>query len=247
MNKVALITGAARRLGRKTAELLHDHQWNIVIHYHHSESEADSLVQQLNQKRENSAVKFKANLNHIEELSALAEFAEHHWQRLDAFVHNASSFYPTPISEARLDQWDDLMNSNLKSAYFLSQYLLNSLRQQKGSIVFVTDINALNPKKEYSIYCAAKAGLWFLTKAFAAELGPEIRVNGVAPGIILWGEGVNEPHDHTKNQALETIPLKHLGQAEDIAETIYFLLNHHYINGQVIPVDGGLSVAGHEF
>lgn len=244
MNKTAVITGAARRIGKAIARLLHSQQWNIVIHYHQSEQEAYELFNEFNNIRSDSAFLHRAQLNDVKEIKNFANIVNQKWGNISALINNASSFYPTPLTEANEEQWFDLMSSNLKAPFFLSQQFSHALREQQGNIINIIDIHALKPKMNYSIYCTAKAGLWFMTKALAQELAPEIRVNGVAPGAILWAEGINTPNEEQKSKTLNQIPLHRSGEPNDIAETVLFLINQHYITGQIIPVDGGRSING---
>jgi pteridine reductase len=243
ITKVALITGAARRIGEQITRALHDKNWNVIIHYHRSENEAMLLAAQLNEKRPNSALCLKADLNNMQEVKTLAEQTmSSSWKRLDALIHNASSFFPTPLGAVSETEWDNLMNSNLKAPFFLSQCFIEELKRTQGSIIHLLDIHALKPKLNYSVYCAAKAALWFLTKAFALELAPSIRVNGIAPGAILWAEGINEPDSDHKKNTLAKIPLHRIGTPQDIVEAIFFLLSQSYITGHVLPIDGGRNV-----
>ena len=170
------------------------------------------------------------------------EQAANRWQRLDLLVNNASSFYPTPVSTATEAQWDELMGSNLKAPFFLSQAAATHLRAVCGSIINIVDIHAERPMSKHTLYCAAKAGLVMLTKSLARELGPEIRVNGIAPGAILWPEaGVSET---LQSYILSRVALRRLGQPEHIACTLLFLVRDGgYITGQIIAVDGGRSLS----
>lgn len=240
-NKTALITGAAARIGAEIARTLHAAGMNIVIHYRHSSSKAEALRDELNLQRENSAICLQADLLQTESLAPLVDQAAATWGRLDVLVNNASSFYPTPVGEITEDHWDDLMGSNLKAPVFLSQAATPHLKQTHGCIINIVDVHAFRPMKAHPVYCAAKAGLAMLTQSLAKELGPEIRVNGVAPGAIMWPASELDPE--VQASILDRTALKRQGGPEDIAKTVRFLvLEGEYITGQVIPVCGGRSI-----
>lgn len=240
-NKTALITGASRRIGAVIARTLHDAGMNISLHYRGSKEEAEKLANELNQLRENSCVIHRLDLHKTGELSSLIDACQQHWGQLDLLVNNASSFYPTHVGKMTEQHWDDLIGSNLKAPLFLSQAAIPALKQTQGSIVNIVDIHAEKPMKNHTIYCSAKAGLAMMTKSMAKELGPEIRVNGVAPGAIMWPE--NELDAETQDEILNRTALKRSGMPEDIAATVLFLARDaHYITGQIIPVDGGRSI-----
>lgn len=237
---VALITGSARRIGAAIAQKLHGQSYNIALHYHHSAREANQLKDQLNLLRANSAVALEADLNQLTDITQLIQTATTHWQRLDVLINNASSFYPTPVASATAEQWDDLLNSNLKAPFFLAQAAMAELQKNQGCIINIADIHADRPLKNHSIYCAAKAGNVMLTKSLARELAPAVRVNGIAPGAILWPEQASKLSDTNKQDILSRIPLARQGSAEDIAQTVLFLVQAApYITGQIIAVDGG--------
>lgn len=238
---VALITGAARRIGACIARRLHQSQYRIIIHYQHSAAEAEALSEELNNQRADSACAIRANLCDIPSVQALASSSVKHWGRLDALVNNASSFYPTPLPTANLDQWQELFGSNLQGPFFLCQALSKELVARRGSIINIADIHARQPLREHSIYCMAKAGNLMLTKTMAKELAPQVSVNGIAPGVILWPEHNTSPEAHISQQAvLQTIPLNRMGKPDDIAHLAHFLITSPgYISGQTIAVDGG--------
>ena len=240
--KTALITGGVRRIGAAIAHILHDAGMNLALHYRSSVADAERLGDELNQRRPESVILLQGNLLDTSRLPALVEQAANRWQRLDLLVNNASSFYPTPVSTATEAQWDELMGSNLKAPFFLSQAAVTHLRAGCGSIVNIVDIHAERPMSKHTLYCAAKAGLVMLTKSLARELGPEIRVNGIAPGAILWPEGgVSET---LQSHILSRVALRRLGQPEHIARTLLFLVRDGgYITGQIIAVDGGRSLS----
>ncbi|PKM19668.1 MAG: pteridine reductase [Gammaproteobacteria bacterium HGW-Gammaproteobacteria-15] len=241
---VALITGSAKRLGRKMIETLHANDYRVIIHCNRSRSEADTLAQQLNQQRPDSAAVIQADLLQEASWPQLAKQAVACFGRLDALVNNASSFYPTPVEAANTAQWQDLFGSNVKAPYFLSQALASELARHNGAIVNMVDIHASKPLAGHSIYCMAKAALLMMTKSLALELAPAIRVNGIAPGAILWpGEQSVALKQHDKEAILAQIPLQQLGTATDIAQTLLFLLKAPYITGHIITVDGGRSLS----
>jgi len=240
-NKVALITGAARRIGAETARVLHANGMNIVIHYRKTRTEALALQAELNSIRSESVIIVQADLSKPMGITPLIRQCNETFGRLDVLINNASSFYPTPVGSVTDDQWDDLMSSNLKAPFFLSQAAVPLLKKHKGCIINITDIHADRPLKEHPVYCMAKAGLVMMTKSLARELGPEIRVNAVAPGAIMWPE--NNLDELTKQRIISKTTLKREGSPNDIANMILFLINQSpYITGQVISVDGGRSL-----
>lgn len=234
--KVALITGAARRVGAEVARYLHTQGMNVIIHYLTSVKEAEQLAETLNAQRPNSAAILAADLNQHEQVEKLAQEACLIWGRLDVLVNNASRYYPTPIGTATEQQWDDLFANNLKAPFFLSQACATALKNQQGCIVNIADINATRPRSNYPIYCAAKGGLVTLTRALALDLAPTIRVNAVAPGPVLWPEGEAEDR---KAKVISEIALNRLGAPIDIAKAVWFFIhNADFITGQVLSVDG---------
>lgn len=238
--KVVLITGAAKRIGAFMTRFLHAKGMNVVIHYRHSAEAAHELCEELNSIRANSALILQADLNSHIELSALINKAYLMWHRLDVLINNASSFYPTPLGQVDDAQWDDLFWSNLKAPFFLSQAAALCLKQTKGCIINISDIHADRPLKNYSVYCMAKAGLVMLTKSLAKELAPDVRVNAIAPGNILWPMNVGEISETLKEDLTQRVALKRKGEPEDIAKTAWFLIEDaSYITGQIIAVDGG--------
>jgi len=240
-NKTALITGAAARIGAEIARTLHDAGMNVVIHYRSSADKAEQLAQSLNNIRENSAAIIQADLLQTSTLNALVEKSAAIWGGLDVLVNNASSFYPTPVGEITEAHWDDLMGSNLKAPIFLSQAATPYLRKTHGCIVNIVDIHGFRPMKEHPVYSVAKAGIAMLTQSLAKELGPDIRVNGVAPGAIIWPSSELDPE--VQASILDRTALKRQGNPEDIAKAVKFLvMDAHYITGQVIPVCGGRSI-----
>lgn len=246
--KVALVTGAAKRIGAEITRLLHAAGYNLVIHYNKSVDPAQALINELNSERADSAVGLPADLNDYQQVINLAQQCVAQWQRLDLLVNNASSFFPTPIGNATNADWDNLINSNLKAPFFLSQSLAPSLKQSHGCIINIADIYAQRPLKNHSIYSIAKAGNMMLTQSLAQELAPTVRVNGIAPGAILWPEDYykkteEQLSDENKEKMLSRIPLQQRGQVQDIAKTVLFLAKDSpYITGQIITVDGGRSI-----
>jgi pteridine reductase len=239
--KTALITGGAKRVGAVTTKTLHQAGYNVIIHCRLSREAADNLASELNDKRVDSAKIIQGDLNIASVYDHLIEQAYHCWNRLDVLVNNASSFFPTPVGSITLDDWDNLVNSNMKAPLFLAQAAAPYLKQSHGNIINMVDVHAQRPMKDHPVYCAAKAGLAMLTMSLAKDLGPEVRVNGIAPGAILWPE--NDMPEHTKKLILERTSLKRPGQPIDIAKTILFLVRDaDYITGQIIAVDGGRSI-----
>jgi len=240
--KAVLITGGAKRIGANTTRFLHTTGMNIIIHCRSSVESANQLADELNQQRKNSAYVICADLDDEQTYDSLIEQAVNCWGRLDVLINNASSFFPTPVGSITLQNWDNLVNSNMKAPLFLSQAAAPHLKKNKGCIINMVDIHAQRPMREHTVYCAAKAGLMMITQSLAKELGPDIRVNGVAPGAILWPE--DETGDampkKTKELILERTALKRPGEPDDIAKTLLFLIRDaDYITGQIIPVDGG--------
>ncbi|MDH3546011.1 MAG: pteridine reductase [Gammaproteobacteria bacterium] len=239
--KVALITGAARRIGAAIAARLHQDGAKVAIHYHESADAAAALADGLNSKRRDSAAIFQADLVATTRLPDLVTAVIAWGGQLDILVNNASSFYPTPPGEITETQWDDLIGSNLKAPLFLSQAAMNELKKSGGVIVNLVDVHASRPLKNHAVYGSAKAGLAMLTRSLAKDLAPEIRVNGVSPGAILWPEdGMTEA---VKKLILKQVPLGRTGTPEDIAGCVLYLVRDaSYVTGQIIAVDGGRSV-----
>jgi len=245
--KTVLITGGAKRVGAEIARELHAAGANLVIHYRNSAREARALAAALNGARAASAEVLQAELLDVAKLPALVEFAVRSFGGLDVLINNASTFYPTKVGEITAEAWDDLLGTNLKVPTFLSQAAAPALRKTSGLIINIVDIHALRPLRDHTVYCTAKAGLHMLTRSLAKELGPEIRVNGIAPGPILWPEGQeHSPQADSQQRAkiIERTILKRMGAPSDIARTALFLAAHApFITGQILAVDGGRSVA----
>jgi pteridine reductase len=241
--KTALITGGAKRVGAEIARVLHGAGASLAIHYRKSSKEAEALAAQLNGIRPGSAAIVPGELLDVALLPTLVEFAVRSFGGLDLLINNASSFYPTKIGEITPQAWDDLLGTNLKVPTFLSQAAAPALRKSRGSIINIVDIHALRPLRDHTVYCTAKAGLHMLTRSLAKELGPEIRVNGIAPGPILWPSGQQEDKAR-QAKIIERTILKRMGSPTDIARTALFLAaDAPYITGQILAVDGGRSVA----
>ncbi len=240
-NKVALVTGGAQRIGAQIVRTLHKAGYDITLHYCSSEEPAEELASELNKLRDDSVKCFAADLNNIDSINTLAHYVTEQFGRIDVLVNNASRFYPTPIGSITEDNWDDLINSNVKGSLFLSQMLAENLKKNKGCIINIVDIHAEKPLKDHPVYSIAKAALAMMTKSLAKELGPEIRVNGISPGAILWPEQTMT--EQQQQAILNRIPLVCTGQPEDIANTVLFLANDApYITGQILAVDGGRTL-----
>lgn len=241
--KVALVTGAARRIGEGIAEALHWRGLKIAVHCHRSKNSAEALAERLNAARPDSAAVVRADLGNVAQTAALPEAIVERWGRLDVLVNNASTFHPTPLGEVSEAQWQGLMDSNLKGPFFLSQAAAAYLAESDGAaIVNIGDIHARRPLREHAVYCAAKAGLLMLTESLAKDLAPAVRVNAVCPGTILWPEP--EPTDAHKQKILRKVALGRQGEVRDIADAVCFLaLDAPYVTGQVLSVDGGRSLS----
>jgi len=239
--KSILITGAARRVGATLARTLHASGANVLIHHRTAAAAAAELAAALNAVRKGSAAVVQAELREMAALEPLVQRAVKEFGQLDVLINNASSFYPTPVGEITETHWDDLIGSNLKAPLFLSQAAAPHLRRTRGLIVNIVDIHARRPLKRHTVYCIAKAGLAMLTRSLARELGPDVRVNGVAPGPVLWPEDGIEPA--LKEEIIERTALKRLGSPEDVARAVLFFASEApYVTGQILAVDGGRSI-----
>ncbi|BEV09152.1 pteridine reductase [Methylophilus sp. DW102] len=239
-NKVVLITGGAKRVGAAITRALHQQGANVMLHYHTSQQEAETLQAELNQTRADSVAIMQANLLQTADLPKLIQATLQQFGRLDALVNNASSYYATPLGGISEAQWDELTGSNLKAPLFLSQAAADALFASQGCIVNITDMHIERPKKHYIIYSAAKAGLVNLTKSLAQELAPNVRVNAVAPGPVLWPEDNQEFDETYRQQVVNQTLLKRTGEPDDIAKAVKFLVyDAPFITGHVLAVDGG--------
>ena len=240
--KTVLITGGARRVGAAIARTLHGAGANLVVHYRKSANEVAELADALNGSRAKSVVTFQGDLLDLSKLPSLVEFAVRSFGSLDVLVNNASTFYQTKIGEITPAAWDDLMGTNLKVPLFLSQAAAPALKKSGGLILNIVDIHALRPLRNYTVYCAAKAGLHMVTRSLAKELGPEVRVNGISPGPVLWPE--HDGDSATRAKIIQRTILQKMGTPEDIARTaLFFASQAPFITGQILAVDGGRSVA----
>lgn len=240
-NHWVLVTGGGKRIGATIVRTLHQAGANVAIHYRSSATEANELSAELSALRENSCITLQADLNDLGAIDTMVASMVATCGRIDALVNNASSFYPTPLGSITPAEWDDLIGSNLKAPLFLSQAVLPHLRASHGTIINLVDIHAERPLRDHVVYGPAKAGLAMLTRSLARDLGPDIRVNGVSPGAILWPD--EDMSEKAKASIVRQVPLKRSGEPADIARTILFLLRDApYITGQIIAVDGGRSI-----
>ena len=239
--QVALITGAARRIGAAISRHLHEHGANVAIHYRDSSDEANALCDELNAARPDSAMPLRADLSDTCAFPELINSITKWHGQLDILINNASSFYPTPPGQISDTDWDNLIGTNLKAPLFLAQAALVPLRSSRGVIVNIVDIHARRPLQNHTVYGTAKAGLAMLTRSLARDLAPDIRVNGVSPGAILWPE--SDLSDTAKKSILGKIPLGRAGEPGDIAGCVLYLVRDAtYVTGQIIAVDGGRSI-----
>ncbi len=240
--KTVLITGGARRVGAAVARTLHGAGANLLVHYRNSARDAEALAAEMNAARPKSAALFQADLLQLDKLPALVEFAIQSFGSLDVLINNASTFYPTRIGEITPRAFDDLVGTNLKVPLFLAQAAAPALRKSSGLIINIVDIHAMRPLRDYTVYCSAKAGLHMVTRSLAKELGPEIRVNGISPGPVLWPEQGGD--EAARRKIIQRTILQRMGTPEDIARTaLFFAVSAPFITGQVLAVDGGRSVA----
>ncbi len=241
MERIALVTGGARRIGAAIVRELHSAGARVVIHCNRARAEADALAKELNGSRADSAAVETADLRQAGAAAELVERTVARWRGLDLVVNNASTFYPTEVGDVTEEQWHDLVDINFKAPFFVAQAAVAALRERRGSIVNIVDVHAQRPMKRHPVYSSSKAGLAMLTRSLARELGPDIRVNGVAPGAILWPE--SDLDAKTKNKILDATALKRAGTPEEIARMVRFLaFDAPYVTGQVIAVDGGRSI-----
>jgi pteridine reductase len=239
--RAALVTGASGGIGAAIARALHAGGANLVLHYRGAESEAAALEAELNAARAGSALKVKADLLAPIAPKALVGAALDGYKRLDVLVNNASTFYPTAVGAIEAGHWEELMGSNLRAPLFIAQEAAPELAKQNGAIVNIADIHAERPLKGYAVYSIAKAGLVAMTRSLAIELGPQVRVNAVAPGAIAWPDDGQFPPPE-RERIVATTPLARLGSPEAIAQAVHFLATAPFVTGQVLAVDGGRSV-----
>ena len=242
-DKVVLITGGAKRVGAAVARRLHAAGARVAVHYRSSHTEAHALQAELLARRPESAILLPGDLLKPGYVKTLVHDTVAAFGRLDAVINNASSFYATPIGDVTEEAWNDLVGTNLKAPLFLCQAAARELRRHRGCIVNIIDIHAELPMKNYVVYNAAKGGLLTLTRSLARELGPEVRVNGVAPGTILWPDDDTWRDELARQRILNQTALKRVGEPDDIAKAVEFLLTGApYVTGQILAVDGGRSI-----
>ena len=238
---MALITGGAKRIGKEISKNLAYDGWKVIIHYNTNSIAAKNLKNQII-KRKGKAAIIKCDLNNNNSVKDLIEKSKKKFGNISLLINNASTYYPTPLDKLNITSWDDLLGSNLKAPLFLSKYAAPYLKKTKGSIVNITDNHIKNPKNKYIIYSIAKAGLVTLTHSLAKELSPNVRVNAVAPGPIMWPEDINEFSKKYREKVIKETLLKKIGNPSDISEAIFYLLNNaSYTTGHVLEVDGGRS------
>jgi pteridine reductase len=239
--KAALVTGAARRVGAAIARALHEAGASVVLHYRSSAEEATALAEDLNGVRAGSATLAQCDLLEATALTELAQAAAAAFGGLDILVNNASSFYPTPVGGIEEHDWNDLIGTNLKAPLFLSQAAAGALRERSGLIVNLADIHGVRPLRRHPVYCVAKAGLIMLTKSLARELGPQVRVNAISPGPVMWPEDGVDPA--LRDEIIARTALKRIGSAEDVARAVLFFASEApFVTGQILAVDGGRSI-----
>lgn len=238
-HKVALVTGSSKRIGAAIARGLHSSKTNVVIHYSKSKDKAQQLEQELNHIRTGSAIALQADLQDLEQISRLSEHVVETYGRLDVLINNASVFLPNSLPNTSVELFDELLDIHLKAPYFLIQSFLPQLKESNGCVINISDIYANRPLDNHSLYCASKAALEALTKSLALELSPEIRVNAIAPGAILWPE--NKP---VSLQVVAKTPLKRIGEINEVVAAVKFLVfDATFTTGHVLSIDGGRHVS----
>ena len=241
MGKTVLITGAAKRIGAECVQFLHQQGCNVLLHYRSSEQQALALADRLNVQRADSVRLVQGDLLQMQAIEKVARAAQKNWGGIDVLVNNASSFFSTPFGETTQALWDDIVGSNMKAPFFLTQMLAETLRQHQGSVVNVVDIHAERGLPGFAVNSMAKAGLVTMTKVLAKELAPLVRVNAIAPGAILWPE--HDMLDIAKQAIVAKIPLARIGSPDAIAKAIWYLIQDaDYVTGQVLTVDGGRTL-----
>ena len=238
-NKIALVTGAGVRIGQAVAVKLGQLGMRLVIHYHHSEEGAKQTIQKLPGKKSKHQI-IQADLRDVSAIKELVHKAEKKAGPVSVLVNNAAEFFPTPLFSATEEEWDNLLALNLKAPFFLSQALAKNMKSSgEGKIVNIVDVSAERPWKSFLPYCASKAALISLTKGLARALSPEVQVNGIAPGTVLY------PPEHLEmdlTASVENSLLKRIGKAEDIVQAVEYLLQSDFVTGTILPVDGGRSI-----
>jgi len=243
-DKVVLITGGAKRVGAAICRRLHASGAKLMLHYRASAGEARLLQAELNGVRADSVALIQADLLDLAKLESLVDQTVMRFGRLDALVNNASSFFSTPIGEIEPAQWDDLMGTNVRAPLFLAQAAAAALKKSQGSIVNISDIHAERPLRNFVVYSVAKAALTGLTRSLARELAPDVRVNAIAPGPILWPDGDDAFDEVSRQRVISHTPLKREGTPDDIARAVHFLIaDAPYVTGETLNVDGGRHVA----
>lgn len=238
--KTVLITGAAQRIGAAIARDLHAHDMDVIIHYNTSAEPARALAAELNDRRNGSAFLIRADLTGAVDYETVIGEAAACTGNLHVLINNASRFFPTPIGETTREQWRDIVESNMQAPFFLSQACVPHLRETRGCIINLTDVYGSIPLSNYAVYSAAKAGLIMLTRAMARELAPDIRVNGISPGSVLWPEGMS---DAAKESVLRQVSLGRRGTTQDVANGVRFLIEDAaYVTGQILNIDGGRTL-----
>jgi len=239
-NKIALITGAAQRIGKAIAQELHSQGIDVAIHYGHSLKEAEILKKELNTIRSNSAEVFQYDLSGKESPKKLINNVKRHFGRIDYLVNNASIFYPTPFNQYKKEDLDSFLQINFFQTVKLSQLAYPLLKQNSGSIVNIIDIYAQRGLEDHTAYVASKAALLEATKNLAIEFAPEVTVNAVSPGAILWPESDVDLNHESQQLIIQNTALKRRGQVKDISKTVAYLLTQaNYSTGSLINVDGG--------
>lgn len=242
--QVVCVTGGAKRIGAGIVKQFHQAGFSVIIHYQHSQTDAENLANQCNQIRQNSAKCVYADLANVD-FDNFAQQILACFGRLDILVHNASRFYPTTFGDISITDWDNLIISNAQAPLFLTQSLLIELNNRQGSVISILDIHADNrPFLGYTVYNMAKSAHRMLVQSLALELAPHIRVNGVAPGVNILPESNSEQalSDTQLTKICESVPLQRIGTPEDIAQAVLFLASAPYITGQILAVDGGRSL-----
>ncbi|MBS0193895.1 MAG: pteridine reductase [Proteobacteria bacterium] len=238
---VALITGASRRIGAAIARRLHTAGYDLALHHRRDDDRMDALLAELESQRTGSTLELRAELADLDALPLMVADTVMRFSRIDVLVNNASAFFPTPVGHATAEQWDALFSANARAPFFLSQAAAPHLRAAGGCIVNLVDIYAQRPLRDHPIYCMAKAALVMLTRALAKDLGPQVRVNAIAPGVVLWPEaGIDDERQH---KLLDSTALKRAGEPQDVADAaLYLVRDARYTTGEILRVDGGRSL-----